>query len=847
MMIVPVLPVNCCKAWPKHETGGRAAPMTLADALTRAHRTDAHFTAYRAPTNERRLDSGALGHAAREVIGPIVMQLAIFDVDAASSHKALGGDAAVPATDEWWLSELPKLARLREVHPDVFVYRTRGGYRPVGVLAVPIELSEPEHAPIWTRTYLSWVAYMRRVFAIVADPVGDWQRLMRLPRATRDGSLAPECRETIGDPRNVGVWDPELSDEDRAAGAKASKKKPPKERAERPAAPSPLSGAHEGVLYHALRARSAIRSQIEPGKHAIDCPRASEHSSDSDTGTILYAPGEGDVLGWIKCSHSGSGHHRFTLADWLALFTREELDAARVAAGVMAVDEAAPTEASDAPKQRKFRCTDLGNAERFAAQHACAVRYVFGLGWFIWTGARWERDEIGEVTRLAVRTVRSIYVEAAEAPDSEDRKALAKHAKDSESSGALTAMVKLAQSQAELVARAADLDANGMQANCLNGTIGLTAGALGPHRQADMITKLIPVAYDPLAACPVFEAFLARVLPSEAVRTFLQRFAGYCLTASVVEQVLVFAHGSGANGKSTLVAVLQEMFGSYAKAGAPDLLLAKKGETHPCDQADLLGARLVVCSEIEQGRSWAEVTVKQLTGGDRIKARLMRENFFEFNPTHKLFVLANHKPGVKGTDHAIWRRMRLVPFGQTISEAEKDPHLLAKLRAELPGILRWAVEGCLAWQREGLGCPAEVADATKGYREEHDTMGDYLADRCVLDPATWVSCSDLYASYVAWAEAQGEKPVSQRRMGDALTERGIERSRSGRQRRYKGVRLVTQHEPVTHRRAVFPISEADVSHEEENRELASPSVTASPVTNAPFDHATWAARRAANA
>jgi hypothetical protein len=343
-ILVPVLSQQPIKAWPKNESGGRARYMPLADALSQSFATDAHFAGYCVPSLERRLDMGALGHAPLQQIGGhVAMQLAIFDVDAASSHKALGGDGAIPASDEWWLAELVKLDRLRAEHPDLFQYRTRGGYRVVGVLREPFLMNEPEHGAVWGRRYMSWVAYLRRRFTIAADAMHDWPRLFRLPHATRDGSKAPEQRETVGDPAAIGVWDPDLSDDDREHGAKLTKKKPPKERPEKPPTEQVYSG--DGVLFHALQARSAIRSRLEAGKWSIDCPRASEHSHDSQTGTILYAPGVGDTLGWVKCSHSGSGHDRLTLADWLACFTKEELAAARPAAGIVGnkVDEFSST------------------------------------------------------------------------------------------------------------------------------------------------------------------------------------------------------------------------------------------------------------------------------------------------------------------------------------------------------------------------------------------------------------------------------------------------------------------------------------------------------------------------
>ena len=247
--------------------------------------------------------------------------------------------------------------------------------------------------------------------------------------------------------------------------------------------------------------------------------------------------------------------------------------------------------------------------------------------------------------------------------EGEDRSRLVKHALGSEKRERINAMIALAEAEPGIAIDASELDSSPMLLNCQNGTIDLTTGDLRPHRREDLCTKIVPIAYDAAAVAPTFVGFLRRVLgENDGLATFVQRMCGYSLTADVGEQCLFFLHGLGANGKSTLLTVLLAMMGDYARQAAPDFLLAKRGESHPCDVADLCGTRLVVCTEVEKGRAFAEVTIKQLTGGDRIKARFMRENFFEFEPTFKVVLAANHKPTVRGTDHAIWRRLRLVPF-----------------------------------------------------------------------------------------------------------------------------------------------------------------------------------------
>jgi putative DNA primase/helicase len=425
--------------------------------------------------------------------------------------------------------------------------------------------------------------------------------------------------------------------------------------------------------------------------------------------------------------------------------------------------------------------TDAGNAQLFAHEHGADLRWVPQWGtWLRYDGKRWARTPGESLVPLAIQTARGFYRRAAEERNDDMRKILAAHAKSMESASRLEAMIKLARGL--LVANADTFDRDPFVLNVDNGTIDLR-GEVRVHARGDMLTKLAPVAWDPSVACPMWDAFLARVLPDEGVRSWVQRYAGYCLTADVGEQVLAFFHGRGANGKSTLVEILMHVLGDYAKAGAPDLLLAKRGESHPTELADLQGARLVTCQETEAGRQWAESLVKRITGGDTIKARLMRCDFFSFAPSHKLIVSANHKPKVRGQDEGIWRRIRLVPFDVTIPEAERDDALPAKLRAEAPGILRWMVAGCLAWQREGLGVPAAIAAATRDYRHEQDALGTFIEDRCAIEPGAFAAYDDLYNAYRAWTIATGGATWQRETLIEALEERGFAKRKGAKGKR----------------------------------------------------------------
>lgn len=447
----------------------------------------------------------------------------------------------------------------------------------------------------------------------------------------------------------------------------------------------------------------------------------------------------------------------------------------------------------------KHRLTELGNSERMALQHGDKLRYVPKFGkWFLWDGRRWKADETDSVTRHAKETVRSIYQEANKILDRDERKAIAKHAVTSETAKAVRAMISLASSESNIVTRHDAFDSDPWVLNVNNGTIDLRNGELKSHRREDLHTKLAPVDYCHEAACPTFDAFLAQILPDEGVRDFVQKLAGICLTGTTTEHILPVFWGSGSNGKSTLLDALQFVLGEYATQIPSELLIEKRAESHPTERTTVLGVRLAVACETRQNGKLNEGLVKAFTGGDRISARYIGQDFFEFSPTHKLILCTNHKPQIVGTDEGIWRRVHLVPFAVTITDDRKDKLLKDKLRAESSGILRWAVAGCLRWQAEGLVVPEAVRVATSAYRDESDTVKAFLTSCC--DEASSAnrehvreSAKKLYAAYESWARENGEIVLNQRAFGIAMSERGFERRKVGTYV-YLGVRLRSESE-----------------------------------------------------
>jgi putative DNA primase/helicase len=427
----------------------------------------------------------------------------------------------------------------------------------------------------------------------------------------------------------------------------------------------------------------------------------------------------------------------------------------------------------------EFRHTDVGNAHRLVAAHGAEIRHVGPWGaWLIWDGRRWREDTRGEIIERAKKVAADLFDQALRIPDADDRKKAVKWAFASEAAARIEAMVKLARSHPAVAVDPQELDSDDWLLNLANGTVDLRSGVLRPHDPRDHITKLAGARYRHDAAAPRWLEFLEQILPDADVREFVRRWAGYCLTGAVTEHKIVFAFGAGANGKSTLLNVLAHVLGEYARQAPPDLLMRRRDDPHPTGLADLHGARLVLASETQQGRHLDEALVKRLTGGDAIKARKMHKDFFEFQPTHKLVVATNHRPGIEGTDHGIWRRIRLVPFGVVIADDQQDHLLEQKLKEEAEGVLQWAIAGCITWAQGGLTEPAEVIAATADYRAEMDILGEFISDTCVLVDGVSARAADLYSAYERWCEAAGERPLSARRFGTNLRERGLEKYRS---------------------------------------------------------------------
>lgn len=425
-------------------------------------------------------------------------------------------------------------------------------------------------------------------------------------------------------------------------------------------------------------------------------------------------------------------------------------------------------------------CTDLGNSERLARRAAARMRYVSGLSWLWWDGKRWQQDTRERVREEAKTAVRGIYAEAAQPEDSKERELVAKWAKSSEAGSRINAMIELARSDPRLrLKEVSQLDALDNVLNVQNGILDLETLELSAHDPNALLTKITRAAYDPNAKCPFWESTLARFLPDEELRTWVQRAAGYSLLGSYSEWLFI-PYGPGANGKSTQLYAMRYVCGDYAIEAAPELLTAKREHSAGADAAlaDLRGARLVTTIETQAGKKMAEALMKQLTGESTLKAKYMRENYFEFENRAAIWLATNHKPIIQGTDHGVWRRICMIPYDVVITDAEKvEPHVVKKqLHAERDGILRWLIDGLRAYREHGLEpLPEAVAAATAKYRAEMDSLGEWLEDCCTRKDGALASVTRLRGSYEAHCEGTGRVPIDGRSFNAQLEELGHER------------------------------------------------------------------------
>lgn len=476
-----------------------------------------------------------------------------------------------------------------------------------------------------------------------------------------------------------------------------------------------------------------------------------------------------------------------TLKDARGLFIAEGPDALR-----RAVLDAQPLDAPEPPTARPeadpasligFPDSDAGNAERFHAIHGENVRHVAESGqWLVWSGNRWQPDTNGAVVRMFIATMRRFAAQAVSIQNPQAAQAKAGFALRSTNLDKVSAGLALAKSIEGLTVSVSDLDADPWLVGTPDGVIDLRAGKPIEPDRGQLLTKSIGTVFDAGADAPLWRKFLATVTGGDAeLEAYLQSAVGYTLTGTCREQCLFFLHGCGQNGKGVFSETVKRLLGDYGQTAPESLFTRDRNSSATNDVARLAGCRLAIAAELDEGSAFAESRIKALTGGDTITARFLHREFFDFTPTHKFWISGNHKPAVRGTDAGIWRRLRLVPFNVRISDENKDPALAEKLLAEMPGILNWALAGCLDWRRRGLVAPECVRAATETYRREEDVIGQFLDDCTREEAGTRTPTTSIYQAYERWAEREGIQAkfrLSARRLIRRIEEHGFTRGKS---------------------------------------------------------------------
>lgn len=435
-----------------------------------------------------------------------------------------------------------------------------------------------------------------------------------------------------------------------------------------------------------------------------------------------------------------------------------------------------------AARATEIQLTDAGNAERLVSLFGDSIRYDDRRKlWFAWNGSFWAEGAESDVMRYALSTVKAMYIEAGKSNDDNYRQALAKHARKSESAASLKAMIEVAKSDPLIRCTVADFDSHSDYLNVKNGVIDLRTGGLLPHSREFMMSNCVGIDYDLKAKCPTYEMFLSRIFAGNIDTVgFVQRAVGYSLTGGTSEHAYFLCYGEGSNGKSTLFTAVRELLGDLAGTLRTEAIMNHKftsNSGHSDDVARLLGKRFVSASETEGGKHIAEATIKQLTGGDTISASRKGRSGFDFKPTFKLWITANHKPSITGTDEGIWRRTKFVPFNVCIPKEERDGGLDDKLRSEYSGILAWAVRGAVKWYAEGLGNCNEVDAATEEYRNEQNTVSNFIAECCEVGNGLNSAPAILYDEYKRHCIDNGLEPVNRNQFPKEMEKLGYTKAR----------------------------------------------------------------------
>jgi putative DNA primase/helicase len=442
--------------------------------------------------------------------------------------------------------------------------------------------------------------------------------------------------------------------------------------------------------------------------------------------------------------------------------------------------------------------TEFGNTNEFVDRNTERIRYdVDSSCWLSWDGTRWKPDPSElMVTGYAKKLIEDLYDEALNLNDKDRADEQKRHAKRSAKGTSLSAIVSLAKTDQRVKVTSDELDQHPLKITLDNLTYDLKNDKKLKHNPDHLITKKLPFLFDSNAKADRWKSFVLQIMCGDLqMADFLQQAVGYSLTGLTTEQCLFFLYGNGKNGKTTFVEVLLRLFGEYACKADNQMIMDRRGYSGiPNDVARLNGHRFVLFSEIQEGRKLDEAKVKNLTGGDTITARFLRQEFFDFTPSHKLWLFGNHKPLISGTDDGIWRRIRLIKFAKTFTEQERDNELKEKLYKELPGIFNWALEGLQKWKENGnkLVVPEAVKRETLNYRSEMDIISSFLNEGCEQDVKHSCSNKELRSAYEKWCEENHIQPMSTRSMNPKLEQRGFQKYMSNGRVHWRGLRPLPQ-------------------------------------------------------
>jgi P4 family phage/plasmid primase-like protien len=759
-------PTNA-KARAKGFRRGEVHAVPLHEALTREWPTDAHLTAYEpisVPVVNGSPGETMLVRHTREGVAegiPARLNVLIGDVDG-PGHTA---------TPEWRVETEGRLAA-----SGLAWYRTRNGYRVLEALPSAYVIESPKDEELWWEFYLGWRETVQERFGIELDPAcKDWPRLYRLPNVMRDGE---QQRSDVAHIESIPTFDleqwhaPTVTCNTRPSALRSLGEAAPDAIERAIAIAERMPASIEGLRGDESLFKCARELAVELGEDSIAI-----HAILLNTFNPRCLPEWPEEKLKYEATRAAAAH---ATPEDRSQRRRDEMRAAQAPDPFHVVQPHGAANDERNTGAGAEQRSDLGNARRLVRMHGDRLRYFRAYRtWYVWTGTRWEADTTGQVERAAQEVADSLW-EDARAADEEQRTGARTWALQTQNRARLDNMIAVAGTLEGIPVTADMLDADPWLLNVQNGTLDLRTGELSTPDPNLLMTKCAAVRYDPSAKSELWEAFVRRTTGGDAeLATYMQRALGYALVGVCQEKHFWFGYGPPDGAKSTMLGVIGQILGDYHVSAEPSTWMVQSSAGgNRGDLTRLLGARLVTSLEIRKGLRFDEALVKKVTGGDRITAAAKYKDEIEFAPTFALWLGANDRPGIRDDDDGMWARMRCVPFTNPVPKAEQDPRLREKLTSpdHAPAILRWLVDGCLAWQRDGLGECSAVTKATGEYRREMNEAAEFVEEVLEITgcDSDEVPCSVLRERYQGWCrEANVRRPLQPKALGQRLRELGV--------------------------------------------------------------------------